>query len=194
MNIFVDFDMTIAGGHSGGFAMRTDPMDSVNKIYIKQKISEWLDKGHNVIIVTRGVDSHIDQYLTKKLNINHTLNDYKLGVLSVYAPTEDEFWQNNDEYKFALIKTKYVSDFLKKSDTLPVNSLFIDDTSINVREMKSRFPDMTNFVAIKGNYQDTVSKIDTWLETKSKKRELGGNRKTRSRKLNNRRKFRYSKK
>ncbi len=52
MNIFVDFDLTIAGGHSGGFAMFSDPMDTTNKIYIKTKISEWLNKGYNVIIVT----------------------------------------------------------------------------------------------------------------------------------------------
>lgn len=42
MNIFVDFDKTIVEGHTGGFAMLNDPMTNENKIFIKQKISDWL--------------------------------------------------------------------------------------------------------------------------------------------------------
>jgi|688.fasta_scaffold1650996_1 hypothetical protein len=34
MNIFIDFDLTITGGHSDGYAMEHDPMDSKNKMII----------------------------------------------------------------------------------------------------------------------------------------------------------------
>ena len=53
--IFLDFDMTIVGGHRRGYAMDHDPMNKTNKKFIKQKISDWLSNGHNVIIVTRGL-------------------------------------------------------------------------------------------------------------------------------------------
>ena len=179
MNIFVDFDKTIAGGHSGGLAMQKDPMTEENKIFIKQKISDWLSKGNNVIIVTRGVDTEIDSYLTKKLGIEHTMNSFSKGKLSVYAPDLDTYHRNGDG-EFATLKTEYVDDFLQQSKTESKNSIFIDDTLINVDKMKEKFSEMQCVVAEPGNYENTVSKIDDKL----KKNCLGGFRKMKSRKLN----------
>lgn len=178
-NIFVDFDLTIAEGHSGGYAMDHDPMDEQNKIFIKQKISEWLQNGHNVIIVTRGIDSHIDGYLTT-LDIKHTMNSFIKGVLSVYAPNEDTFITENSTSKFAIIKTKYVDDFLTKSKTESKHSIFIDDTELNVILMKQTFPEMECIYAVPGNYQENISKIDAILT----KQGGTGSRKMKSRKLN----------
>lgn len=179
MNIFVDFDMTIAGGHSGGYAMHKDPMNEENKVFIKSKISDWLSKGNNVIIVTRGVDEHIDTYLTKKLGIEHTMNSYSKGKLSVYAPDLKTFRENGTN-EFATIKTEYVDDFLKQSKTESKSSIFMDDTRLNVDEMKKKFPEMECIVAREGNYKDTVSKIDEKL----KKNCCGGFKKMKSRRFN----------
>jgi len=182
MNIFVDFDMTIAEGHSGGYAMIHDPMDDENKEFIKQKISHWISEGHNVIIVTRGIDSHIDMYLTKILEIDHTMNSFRKGILSVYAPTEEIFSNPaNGTTKFSIIKTEYVDDFLKKSKTESKNSIFMDDTSLNVDQMKKKFPEMECVYAVPGDYNDNVSKIDTILQ---RKKQAAGSRKRKSRKLN----------
>jgi hypothetical protein len=181
MNIFVDFDKTIAGGHSGGFAMtRRDPMTEENKVFIKSKISDWLSKGNNVIIVTRGVDTEIHSYLTKKLGIKHTMNSFSKGELSVYAPDFDTFHRNGD-VEFAILKTEYVDDFLKQSNTKSKDSIFMDDTKINVDKMKEKFPEMECLVAKEGDYEHTVSKIDNIL----KKKYLGGFKRIKSRKLNN---------
>lgn len=180
MNIFVDFDLTIAGGHSGGYAMDHDPMDSKNKMIIETAINKWLKSGCNVIIVTRGIDTHIDQYLMHKLIIKHTMNSYSKGILSVYAPDEKTFNLNGSS-EFALLKTEYVRHFLNASKTLSKNSFFIDDTSINVQEMKSKFPDMTCVEAIPSKYLDTVSKIDNWI--KSHVQDLRGGKKKKSSKL-----------
>jgi hypothetical protein len=190
MNIFVDFDHTIAGGHSRGYAMRFDPMDKPNKKFIKQKIADWLSDGHNVIIVTRGVDTHIDMYLDKKLEIEHTMNSFRKGILAVYAPTEETFERHqgmNGTAEFAILKTEYVADFLQKSQTEPKNSIFMDDTTLNVDEMKQQFPQMECIYADPGNYPDTVSIIDTILQ---RKKQAAGSRKRKSRKKS---KSRYSK-
>jgi hypothetical protein len=182
MNIFVDFDMTIAEGHSGGYAMHHDPMDDENKEFIKQKISLWISEGHNVIIVTRGIDSHIDMYLTKILKIDHTMNSFRKGILAVYAPTEETFSNPaNGTTKFSIIKTEYVDDFLKKSKTESKNSIFMDDTTLNVDQMKKKFPEMECVYAVPGDYNDNVSKIDTILQ---RKKQAAGSRKRKSRKLN----------
>ena len=180
MNIFVDFDMTIAGGHSGGYGMDYDPMDETNKKFIKQKIADWLSEGHNVIILTRGIDTRTDMYLNTKLKIKHTMNSFSKGILSVYAPTEETFTVNGTA-QFAIIKTEYVADFLQKSQTESKNSIFMDDTTLNVDEMKHQFPKMGCIYAIPGNYTDTVSKIDTILQ---RKKQSAGSRKRKSRKLN----------
>jgi len=182
MNIFVDFDMTIAEGHSGGYALHHDPMGNENKKYIKAKISDWLSEGHNVIIVTRGIDTHIDMYLDTKLKIKHTMNSFSKGILSVYAPTEETFSNPaNGTAEFAIFKTEYVADFLQKSQTEPKNSIFMDDTTLNVDEMKQKFPQMECIYADPGDYMDTVSKIDTLLQ---RKKQAAGFRKRKSRKLN----------
>ena len=180
MNIFVDFDLTIAGGHSGGYAMDHDPMDETNKKFIKQKIADWLSQGHNVIIVTRGVDTHIDMYLNTKLKIKHTMNSFSKGLLVVYAPTEETFTANGTA-EFAIIKTEYVADFLQKSQTESKNSIFMDDTPLNVDKMKHQFPKMECIYAFPGKYTDTVSKIDTILQ---RKKQSAGSMKRKSRKLN----------
>lgn len=179
MNIFVDFDLTIAEGHSGGYTMDHDPMDEQNKIFIKHKISEWLKNGHNVIIFTRGIDFHIDMYLTA-LGINHTMNSFTKGKLSVFAPNEDTFITENSTSKFAIIKTIYVDDFLTKSKTESKHSIFIDDTELNVDKMKQKFPEMECIYAVPGNYQENVSKIDVLLP----KQGGTGSRKMKSRNRN----------
>ena len=157
-SIFVDFDGTIAQGHSGGFAMKKDPMpDDDNKIFIKNKIIEWLSKGHNVIIVTRGVDGQIHRYLDS-LKIPHVMKSFTKGVLSVYAPDIATFTirtttkdKDAKAKYFANLKTKHVSDFLTKSGTQSKNSIFMDDTELNVTEMQKIFPDMTCITASNGD-------------------------------------------
>ena len=165
-NIFVDFDYTITEKHSGGKAMDKDPMPPDNKTFIKDKISEWLTKGHNVIIVTRGIDQQIDEYLTRKLNLPPVMKSFIKGQLSVYAPDIATF-RANDGDKFAIIKTQNVDDFLKKSNTEPKNSIFMDDTKLNVTAMGKKFPGMTCIVATRGKYKDTISKIDHWITSSS---------------------------
>ena len=189
MNIFVDFDMTIAGGHSGGYAMDHDPMDETNKQFIKRKILDWLYNGHNVIIVTRGVDTHIDMYLDTKLKIKHTMNSFNKGLLAVYAPTEETF-KANGTTQFAIIKTKYVEDFLRQSKTKSDYSIFTDDTELNVDKMKQKYPNMRCIYAVPGNYMDTVSQIDDILQHK---KQEAGSRKIKSRKLKKKSKTGYSK-
>ena len=189
MNIFVDFDMTIAEGHSGGYALYHDPMGNENKKYIKTKISDWLSEGHNVIIVTRGIDSHIDMYLTTVLEMEHTMNSFRKGILSVYAPTEETFSNPaNGTAEFAIIKTEYVADFLQKSQTESKNSIFMDDTTLNVDKMKQKFPKMECIYAVPGDYVDTVSKIDTLLQ---RKKQAAGSRKRKSHNLKKKSRSRY---
>jgi hypothetical protein len=189
MNIFVDFDGTIAGGHSGGFAMEKEAMDETNKQFIKRKINDWLYNGHNVIIVTRGINTHIDMYFDTKLQIKHTMNSFRKGLPAIYAPTLEEYSTNGTE-QFAIIKTKYVADFLRQSKTKSNYSIFADDTQINVDKMKQKYPDMRCIYAIPGDYKNTVSEIDAILQYR---KQEAGSRKRKSRKLNKKKsKSRYS--
>ena len=139
-------------------------------------------------------EHHSHRYLTEKLKIPHTMNSFHEGVLAVYAPTEKTF-KTNGTTAVTIIKTEYVADFLQKSKTKPKDSIFIDDTNVNVKEMKRKFPDMECIEASPGDYERNVSQIEYWIKSKLSRVDLGGRRKkTKSRYLNIMRKSRYSKK
>ena len=57
----------------------------------------------------------------------------------------------------------------------------MDDTSLNVDQMKKKFPEMECVYAVPGDYNDNVSKIDTILQ---RKKQAAVSRKRKSRKLN----------
>jgi len=145
-------------------------MSETNKNSVKEAIQGWLTSGNNVIIVTRTIDNVIDKYLTS-INIEHTMNGFKKGILSVYAPTKDIYNQLLEHEKqtaieeFARIKTEFVTEFLKKSNTKPENSFFIDDTKDNVDAMKEAFKAAMTCTRLDtpGDYNTTIELINKWI-------------------------------
>jgi hypothetical protein len=82
LNILLDFDKTVAGGHSGGRVFTpTTPMDSTNQEVFKTNVYKWLKAGHNVAIITRGIDEKISAYFRAILH----LRTLKTPIISSYV-------------------------------------------------------------------------------------------------------------
>ena len=175
-NILLDFDKTIAEGHSGGVNFSEDsPMSEANKIAFETRLRMWLSAGHNVAIITRGIDVKIGHYFKWILKIPITLKGFKPGKLSIFAPTAETFYSHQDDKFWAVEKTKYVQSFLEKSGTNnPVgisHTIFMDDTVPNVESMTakySRSPSrMVCQIARPGKYMETFDFVDSLISTSS---------------------------
>jgi hypothetical protein len=181
-NIFLDFDLTVAGGHSGGrHFTEISPMDESNKEIFLENLNNWLEKGHNVAIITRGIDTKIQAFFQNILNITPEMNDYKHGEISIYAPDETTFNSHSNSEWWAEKKTEFVMDLITKigADKTGAKSLFIDDTVTNVSAMKIHFPNMVCQNAEPGNYEDTYASVNNIISSK------GGKRNSRRRKFTN---------
>jgi hypothetical protein len=175
-NILLDFDRTVAGGHSGGRTFTTSrPMDETNKEVFLNNVKLWLSKGHRVAIITRGIDSKIESYFQSILNLTPVMNDYDEGEISIYAPDEDTFNSTGDTTWWAEKKAEFVADLINKigSDNSGAKSLFMDDTEENVEIMSVHFPNMVCLHAEPGEYISTYAKVNEII-TKS-----GGRKNTR---------------
>jgi hypothetical protein len=165
-NIFLDFDRTIAEGHSGGYKFsKGSPMDEDNKRAFKDCLANWMKGGHNVAVITRGIDDAIRPYFETVIDLTPIMNDYKKGSLSIYAPDEDTFYSNPSSDFWALKKTEFVADIIEKigSSEDGAKSIFMDDTEVNVEAMKTKFPKMVCEVAEPGAYETTFSKVNSFL-------------------------------
>jgi hypothetical protein len=169
-NILLDFDRTIAEGHSGGVDFsENSPMGEANKIAFETYLQKWLAAGHNVAIITRGIDVKIGHYFKWILKIPITLKGFKPGKLSIFAPTAETFYAHPEDEFWAVEKTKYVQSFLEKSGTNNPfgisHTIFMDDTQLNMDEMWKKYPwnptRMICHTAVPGKYKVTFNFVDS---------------------------------
>jgi hypothetical protein len=132
-----------------------------------------MEEGHNVAVITRGIDDAIGPYFETVLGVTPIMNEYKKGSLSIYAPDEDTFYANKESSFWALKKTEFVADIIDKigSSSDGKKSIFMDDTEENVLAMKVKFPHMVCEVAEAGEYESTFAKVNSFLP------KVGGMRK-----------------
>lgn len=174
--IMLDFDKTIAGGHSGGVRFTDDsPMDETNKVFFIEHMRSWLSQGHSVAILTRAVSENIVPYLTEALSVigvRVIVNNFESGALSVYAPNKTDFdhyhepnmRESSAAEHWAMEKVNYAVDFLNKCRC--GNALFLDDTVLNVERMQLWLPTkivLTKSViepATPGDYQSTFARVN----------------------------------
>ena len=145
--IMLDFDGTIAAGHSGGTfdekQGRHNPMDDDNKTIFKKFVTDMIDEGHSIAIITRAIDTKIASYLNGILNppITITPKKYVPGNISLYAPTETEFNADHGDDEpaktfWAGWKVEQAVKFLTECKFK--NVIFMDDTEINVTKMEEQ--------------------------------------------------------
>lgn len=160
----LDFDRTVAGGHSGGrnFGPRS-PMDAANKRAFLSAVAGWLRDGHRVIIVTRGIDVLIKDYFETVLGLMPVMYDMRPGYVSIYAPDEELFNSDGSVDFWATIKTEFVADILKKLESDGSSTLFMDDTRENVALMAATYPLMTCIEAVPGDYLSTYAAVNNVL-------------------------------
>lgn len=165
MNILLDFDGTCSGGHSKGRNFNdTCPMDKPNQILFKDSVNTWLNAGHNVAIITRGIGAKIGPYFTDILHVPFIANKWQQGIVSIFAPDEDTFNAHPDTDFWAREKIIYVSKFLDSSASWSSPTIFMDDTLINVTEMQSTYTDMKCVHVEKfGDYQFTFQTVNDFL-------------------------------
>lgn len=181
-NITLDFDRTCTDGHSGGTYNRNpDPMSSKNKERFVKAVKEWIDQGHNVVILTRGIDVRVENYLID-LGLNPVLNDFKKGELCIYAPDEQTFFAHGDENWWANEKVNYMTALLEKSDIGQNKTIFMDDTLVNVKAMSKAYSDMKCEPAKPGDYESTFAKVNSTVQSK-----VGGTRRKRNHRSRTRR-------
>lgn len=173
-NIALDFDRTCTDGHSGGTYQGRDPMTNMNKERFVTEVKEWLYQGHNVVILTRGIDVRVLSYISGLPNldpIDVILNDFVKGKLCIYAPDEQTFSAHANEKWWANEKVKYMAKFLNKSDIGENRTIFMDDTIVNVNAMDKAYPYMVCEAAIPGDYESTFAKVNNTVQKK-----VGGRR------------------
>jgi len=140
-------------------------MDDDNKRIFLECLAKWMQSGHNVAVITRGIDEAIGPYFDAVLGIAPIMNDYKKGFLSIYAPDEETFYSNANGDFWAQKKTEFVADIIRKigSPSDGSYSIFMDDTVENVAAMKLVFPNMVCEEAEPGEYQKTFDKVNSIL-------------------------------
>jgi len=160
-NILLDFDRTVAGGHSGGrnFTERS-PMDKANKRAFLAALNGWLRDGHRVIIVTRGIDVLIGDYFETILGLVPAMYTISPGRVSIYAPDETLFNSDGSVDFWATIKTDFVADILQTLGSDGSSTVFMDDTPENVALMAATYPLMTCVSAKAGDYMDTYETVN----------------------------------
>ena len=198
-NILLDFDKTIAGGHSHGRDFTaTSPMDETNIDVFRKQLSSWFEAGHRVAIITRAIDNNIFDYLRgdyvdlyTTTAIDMVKNGYKSGSLSIYAPNDTSFNSSDSTTFWANTKTKYVADFLNKSDTNNPDgishSIFMDDTIPNVQAMQLAFPTMVCQAAEPGNYTKTFALVNKTIGLSGGRRRKNKRTKTKRQKSKSKR-------
>jgi hypothetical protein len=198
-NILLDFDKTIAGGHSHGRDFTaTSPMDETNIDVFRKQLSSWFEAGHRVAIITRAIDKNIFDYLRgdyvdlyTTTAIDMVQNGYKSGSLSIYAPNDTSFNSSDSTTFWANTKTKYVADFLNKSDTNNPDgishSIFMDDTIPNVQAMQLAFPTMVCQAAEPGNYTKTFAFVNKTIGMSGGRRKKNKRTKTKRQKSKSKR-------
>ncbi len=165
-NILLDFDGTCAVGHSGGtyedkYGNPIDPMDSTNKNLFKNNVDNWLANGHNVAIITRGIDRKVMSYFTNVLRMAPILNSFEKRRISIFAPDKTTFYSSGDDQFWANEKTEYVANFLDMADSWHLQSIFMDDTAVNVTKMNHTYPNMTCINVKKfGDYNFTFKSVN----------------------------------
>ena len=165
MNILLDFDGTCSGGHSKGrFFNESVPMDKENQTMFVNAVNAWLNAGHNVAIITRGIGTKIGPYFTNILGIPFIADKWQQGIVSIFAPDEATFNAHPDADFWADEKLVYVKRFLDCSGSSARKTIFVDDTLINVTKMQSEFPDMKcAHVAKFGDYRFTFQTANDFL-------------------------------
>ena len=119
--ILLDFDHTATENHSGGMIYdRETPMGHDNQEAFKRVVSDWMLAGHNVAIVTRGIDTRISIYFTTILNMLHVMNDFRPGYISIYAPDVQTFSRDDqDNLWWATRKVSFVASFIDAANVSP---------------------------------------------------------------------------
>ena len=170
MNILLDFDGTCSGGHSKGRVFNeTCPMDKENQIMFIENLNTWLNAGHNVAIITRGIGTKIGPYFTNILGIPFISDGFQQGVVSIFAPDDETFNAHPGADFWADEKLIYVKRFLDCSESSGRPTIFVDDTLINVTAMQSEFPDMKCVhVARFGDYLFTFESVNNFINVNIK--------------------------
>ncbi len=165
MNILLDFDGTCSIGHSKGRVFNeTVPMDKENQTLFIDSVNAWLNTGHNVAIITRGIGTKIGPYFTNILGIPFITSGFQRGVVSIFAPDEDTFNAHPGADFWADEKLLYVKTFFDCSDSYGRPTIFIDDTLINVTKMQLEFPDMKCVHVEKfGDYRFTFQTVNNFI-------------------------------
>lgn len=159
--ILLDFDNTATEHHSGGVLYDAGhPMGEANRDTFKRVVSDWISQGHDVAILTRGIDTKISIYFTTILNMSHIMNDHRPGYISIYAPDEKTFREDHDALWWATMKVTFAASFLQVANVSPNDAIFVDDTAVNVQTMKRAYPSMKCLHAEAGEYVQTFSVLN----------------------------------
>ena len=132
----------------------------IYKKFIKSVVSDWISQGHDVAILTRGIDTKISIYFTTILNMSHIMNDHRPGYISIYAPDEKTFREDHDALWWATMKVTFAASFLQVANVSPNDAIFVDDTAVNVQTMKRAYPSMKCLHAEAGEYVQTFSVLN----------------------------------
>lgn len=158
--IALDFDLTLTDSHSGGFAMKhykegKFDMSVPEKDMFRSKITEWAGKGYHIIILTRNVDTEIEDYL----------NTFFSGIqqyFTILAPDAEKYASSYDAMEWAKWKRDTLQRHLKNMPK--AKTVFVDDTKVNVDVMQS-LPNVVSYHKPAGiSYTETYRKVKDFLD------------------------------
>jgi len=130
-------------------------MNSENVCWFKAMLRKWMDSGHYVAIITRGMRDGMDTYLksigidciavddlvennfdnNKKLYIYGAKNKEDINPI-VYSQEDTDYWRLRDNEEWAEKKVKLVGKFIAATNGIPEQMCFADDTRMNIEKMK----------------------------------------------------------
>ncbi len=163
--IVLDFDKTLAPGHSNGHPLIKDAfvvpniVEKTAKEFVATRLESWIRAGFAVMINSRSIESQLREYLTATTPpapgetrkwfgqrpeiFNKDPCNYKPNLIGICAVKNDtemgaDAWAANNNIKIEKIKT-YVREMVAAGNP-PHRILFADDTEINFNGEKPADP------------------------------------------------------
>lgn len=178
--LLFDFDHTLIATHSKGYPLKfynqgTFAINELNLKKMNEEFNSFMKKKVNVIILTRCVDTEIQGFFEKILKENKvsfkTILNPRLPssedttTVTIIAPDINTY-RNGDDVFFANWKREKAQEIINAYPSIP--TLFVDDTEINVEEMK-KIQSIRSETVNRGDYNQTFEIANDFLNKMNKK-------------------------